>query len=292
MAEAAKHSSRVLVGIGSDGARKYVLPPLLRVALAQEAIQCSGLQTSGLEVVGVSGEATIADLVVQYQCGAVFRGSRGPQDLEVEARRRRVAADLLPGLGERWFIWQPEDPDLTEVSATRMRDAAFNGVFLPSTVCSYRAQAALRYYIRGEVVVAVLDEDGGEALAHSIVGWFQRRSDPCAMQMLQLGQLRADPPEWGWIDQETSLAAQVRSALGKARPSVRLLCARLPRDVAELEVLLRSCHGTVACESGFGFDVPLRQAVRERGGKYVPLQYGDDGSLNGVEGLLVQSEHA
>lgn len=282
--EAWKHADRLIVAVGTDDSRRYVLPQKLRASLARQALGRSGVRASGLEVVTIPDGYTIADVVLQQRCEVVFRGARGPADLEIEERRRQVSGDLVPGLQERWFIWTPEDPRLLGISATRVRDAIFNGVFLPPSACGFRAQAALRYYLRGEQVVAVVGADGGEALARSIATWFQRRQAPCAVQVLPLHELGpAEPPSWGWGDAEQALSFRVRLELGKARPSLRLLCADSSYG---LDTLLRISHGTLACEHGPGVDTPLRQAVRERGGRLVPLHYGEDGSLRGAEALL------
>lgn len=241
---------QVVVAPMTDDSRSYVLPLQVRAALAAQAVSGLGLPAGAVEVVEAPG-STIVEAVIATGCDGVIRGSRGPQDLEVEERRRQCAADLLPGLGDRWFIWTPEDAATRNISATRVRDAMHNGVFLPDSVAPYWSQAALRYYMRGERVYLVVGEswDHARRLCRGIVEHFSIGDAPVATQVLPMSRLLLEyavgaAPPWRFDSSSDALAYGARRFIGKARPSIRLLCLECNGEAPD-EALLRACHGSV-----------------------------------------------
>lgn len=104
----------VLVAVGNNPAKRYLLPLAERVELVREALP-------GVEVVAFEG--LVVDAARRHGADVLLRGLRGPGDLELELRNAAGNRDLaridtvfLPALAEH-----------LHVSSTLVREIAAHG---------------------------------------------------------------------------------------------------------------------------------------------------------------------
>jgi pantetheine-phosphate adenylyltransferase len=108
----------VLVAVGNNPAKRYLLPLADRVELVRAA-----LAEAGAEVEVVAFEGLVVEAARRHGATVMLRGLRGPGDLELELRNAAGNRDLA-GIDT---VFLPALPQHLHVSSTLVREIAGHG---------------------------------------------------------------------------------------------------------------------------------------------------------------------
>ncbi len=111
----------VVVGVLHNPDKQGCFPPTQRVEMLRRC--CA--EIANVQVIAYDG--LLARLAEEMEIHTVVRGVRGAADLESEAVMARINRQLCPGL-ETLFL--PASPDLTDISASLVRQLAVFGADL------------------------------------------------------------------------------------------------------------------------------------------------------------------